>query len=152
MFLLDILRSPLILGMMSLKTFLFVCLLVAAQGSIAWADQDQKDGDDVEKSQARYTPLVQLVERCLPAVASLQTVQVQDSAGVFTMGVGSASLIHEEGYLLTNNHVLFRMHEGQAFLPGQPPMLFRIIATMSSEDLALVKVDAGKSLPFLKLF
>ena len=136
---------------MSLKTFLFVCLLVAAQGSIAWADQDQKDGDDVEKSQARYTPLVQLVERCLPAVASLQTVQVQDSAGVFTMGVGSASLIHEEGYLLTNNHVLFRMHEGQAFLPGQPPMLFRIIATMSSEDLALVKVDAGKSLPFLKL-
>ena len=82
---------------MSLKTFLFVCLLVAAGGSIAWADQDQKDGDDVEKSQARYTPLVKLVERCLPAVASLQTVQAQDSAGVFTMGVGSASLIHEEG-------------------------------------------------------
>lgn len=136
--------------MMSLKTFLFVCLLVAAGGFIAWADQDKKDGDEVERSQARYTPLVKLIERCLPAVASLQTVQAQDAAGVFTMGVGSASLIHEEGYLLTNNHVLFRMHQGQAFLPGQPPMLFRIIATMSSEDLALVKVDAGRSLPFLK--
>jgi len=135
---------------MSLKTFLFVCLLVAAGGFIAWADQDKKDGDEVERSQARYTPLVKLIERCLPAVASLQTVQAQDAAGVFTMGVGSASLIHEEGYLLTNNHVLFRMHQGQAFLPGQPPMLFRIIATMSSEDLALVKVDAGRSLPFLK--
>ena len=135
---------------MSLKTFLFVCLLVAAGGFIAWADQDKKDGDEAERSQARYTPLVKLIERCLPAVASLQTVQAQDAAGVFTMGVGSASLIHEEGYLLTNNHVLFRMHQGQAFLPGQPPMLFRIIATMSSEDLALVKVDAGRSLPFLK--
>tara|TARA_Y100001933_G_scaffold101218_1_gene101804 strand:+ start:2951 stop:4393 length:1443 start_codon:yes stop_codon:yes gene_type:complete len=135
---------------MSLKTFLIVCLLVASGGWRAWAEQDQKDGVERTGAQARHTPLVELIERCLPAVASLQTVQKQDAAGVFTMGVGSASLIHEEGYLLTNNHVLFRMHEGQAFLPGHPPMLFRIIATMSSEDLALVKVDAGKSLPFLK--
>ena len=136
---------------MSLKTFLFVCLLVGAGGSISRADQGKKHGDEAERLQARYTPMVKLIEGCLPAVASLQTFQAQNGGGVFTMGVGSASVIHEEGYLLTNNHVLFRMHQGQAFLPGQPPMLFRIIATMSSEDLALIKVDAGKSLPSLKL-
>ena len=135
---------------MSLKTFLFVCLSVAAGGCTVWAEQDQKDGKETTRPPSRHTPLVKLIERCLPAVASLQTVQEQNEEGVFTMGVGSASVIHEEGYLLTNNHVLFRLHQGQAFLPGQPPMLFRIIATMGSEDLALVKVDAGKSLPFLK--
>lgn len=124
------------------------CVFAVLSGSLGWAHRTGEEGaGETGIPEARYTPMARVIEQSLPAVASLQVVQAQqDAPGVFTMGVGSASVIHEEGYLLTNDHVLFRMHQGQAFLSGRSPLPFRVIARMSSEDLAVIKVDSGEAL------
>ncbi|HJM62604.1 MAG: hypothetical protein CMN05_09790 [Roseibacillus sp.] len=132
---------------MSRAPTILLCLGAILCGSIAWAHKTgERSPAETGKPLARYTPAVRLVEQSLPSVASIQTVQGQEAPGVFTMGIGSASVIHGDGYLLTNEHVLKRMHQGQALLPGRPQLPFRIIARMSSEDLALIKVEAGEPL------
>lgn len=110
--------------------------------------------DRMEQEQgarARYTPTVKLVEDSLPAVASIQTFQESGTPGVLNVGVGSASVIHGAGYLLTNDHVVSHAAQGQVLLPGKPPLPFRNIAGMSSEDLAVIKVEAGEALQSLPL-
>ncbi len=136
---------------MSPRIAVAIFFMIGATGIVSRAQEHDKGHSKNDGSQARHTPMVKLIRDCLPAVASLQIVQGHESQGVLTMGVGSASVIHRDGYLLTNNHVLFRMHQGQAILPGQPALMFRIIATLSSEDLALIKVEAGEVLPSLDL-
>jgi putative serine protease PepD len=105
-----------------------------------------------ERPLQRYTPTVQLIERCMPAVASIQTFMQSGTPGVFNVGVGSASVIHSSGYLITNNHVVNGIANGNAIFPGmQYPLPFKVIAGMSSEDMALIKVEAGKTLPVLPI-
>ena len=125
---------------MSLRIAVAIFFMIGATGIVSRAQEHDKGHSKNDGSQARHTPMVKLIRDCLPAVASLQIVQGHESQGVLTMGVGSASVIHRDGYLLTNNHVLFRMHQGQAILPGQPALMFRIIATLSSEDLSLIHI------------
>lgn len=100
---------------------------------------------------ARRTDTVVLIEKALPTVASLQTVQKTGTEGVFTYGVGSASVLHESGYLLTNQHVVGSALQGHAFLVNRQPLQFRKIAALASEDLAVIKVDSPTPLPALPL-
>ena len=93
-----------------------------------------------ERPLQRYTPTVQLIERCIPAVASIQTFMQSGTPGVFNVGVGSASVIHSSGYLITNNHVVNGIANGNVIFPGmQHPLPFKVVAGMSSEDMALIK-------------
>lgn len=100
---------------------------------------------------ARRTDTVVLIEKALPTVASLQTVQKTATEGVFTYGVGSASVLHESGYLLTNEHVVGSALQGHALLVNRQPLPFRKIAVLASEDLAVIKVDSPTPLPVLPL-
>ena len=132
---------------MSRSPTILLCLGAVLCGSISWAHKTgARSPAETGKPLARYTPTVRLVEQSLPSVASIQTLQVQDTPGIFNMAVGSASVIHRDGYLLTNEHVLFRMHQGEVLLWDRPQLPFRIISKMSSEDLALIKVEAGEPL------
>ncbi len=137
---------------MSRVLTIFQFIAVVLSGSLASA---HKTGNEVPAEagvpDARYTPTVRLIEKALPSVASIQTLQAQDTPGIFNMAVGSASVIHRDGYLLTNEHVLFRMHQGEVILWDRPQLPFRIIAKMSSEDLALIKVEAGEPLKTLPI-
>ena len=135
---------------MSRKAAALLILAPLLPGELVQAQESGKTPASTPKQLSRYTPTVRLIEESLPSVASIQTVQ-EGSPGSFHMGVGSASVIHEAGYLLTNEHVVSRMHQGQALLPDRPPLGFRVMARMSSEDLALIKVDAGEPLKPMRL-
>ena len=105
-----------------------------------------------DKPLERYTPTVKLIERCIPAVASIQTFMPSGTPGIFNVGVGSASVINRSGYLITNNHVVNGIGNGNVIFPGmQHPLPFKVVAGMSSEDMALIKVEAGKELPTLPI-
>ena len=125
-------------------------LIFTAAGVLACAQEPGNPSGSPSVALARYTPTVRLIEESLPSAASIQTFQ-ETGQGSFQMGVGSASVIHEDGYLLTNEHVLVRMQQGQVLLPGRPPLGFRVVARMNSEDLALIKVDAGEPLKAIQL-
>ncbi len=115
------------------------------------SDAHTQPGSDGDLRLARNTATVQLIERTLPSVGYIQIHRQSDQPGVLHVAVGSASVIHESGYLLTNEHVITQAAHGQVALPGHPPMGFQTIAALSSEDLALIKVESPIPLQPIRL-
>jgi len=63
-------------------------------------------------------------------------------------GTGSGVIISEDGYIVTNNHVVSGAQEVQITLYNKKVYNAKIIGTDPSTDLALIKIDA-EGLPFL---
>ncbi len=101
-------------------------------------------------------------ERVGPAVVNIDTVAERQVQSPFsqlfdmpaqkqlTMGKGSGVIISDDGYILTNNHVVagaqqikIRMKDGHSFSA-------RLIGRDDRSDLAVVKIN-GRHLPYAKL-
>lgn len=63
-------------------------------------------------------------------------------------GFGSGVILSEDGYIVTNNHVIERAQEIKVILNNRQEFDARLVGTDPSTDLALLKIDADK-LPFL---
>jgi S1-C subfamily serine protease len=88
----------------------------------------------------RRTPQVEIIERYGSGVVAIFT-EGKDN----TFASGSGSVIHRDGYILTNDHVV-QDRPGVVLLADHPPLRFRTIGRKSEKDLALIKVDAPKPL------
>jgi serine protease Do len=64
------------------------------------------------------------------------------------MASGSGALISEDGYIVTNNHVIEGADDITVTLSNQKSFKAKLVATDPSSDLAIIKIDA-KGLPFL---
>lgn len=92
-------------------------------------------------------------ERVIPAVVNIKTTQ----GGGFELwggaGVGSASgsgvLISDDGYIITNNHVIEDSDEIEVTLNDKREFQAELIGTDPSTDLALIKIK-GDALPALE--
>src|SRR5512133_62726 len=67
-------------------------------------------------------------------------------------GIGSGFVIHRDGWILTNAHVI----EGAATVEvdlgdGQRKLAAKLVGSDSEADIALLKVDAGRPLPVVPL-
>jgi S1-C subfamily serine protease len=88
---------------------------------------------DEKVESPRRTPLVKVIESIEPAVVALFTpVDNQIMSG-------SGTIIHEDGYVLTNNHVL-PATEGFALLPKSRPIRFRVVGRVPESDIAIVRL------------
>jgi len=66
--------------------------------------------------------------------------------------LGSGFLISADGYILTNNHVVEKADKINVKLQkGEKTLQAKVIGADPETDLALIKIDNGSSLPFLKL-
>jgi len=66
--------------------------------------------------------------------------------------LGSGFLISADGYILTNNHVVEKADKVSVKLQkGEKIIQAKVIGTDPETDLALIKIDNGSSLPYLKL-
>lgn len=63
-------------------------------------------------------------------------------------GMGSGVIISDDGYVITNNHVVEGAKEVQVTLPDKREFTGKIVGTDPKTDLAVVKID-GKNLPFV---
>lgn len=63
-------------------------------------------------------------------------------------GAGSGVIVSEDGYILTNNHVIDNADEIEVVLNNRKSYNGRIIGTDPSTDLAVVKIEE-RNLPFL---
>lgn len=61
---------------------------------------------------------------------------------------GSGVLISEDGYIVTNNHVVDKADEITVTLNNKKSFKAKVIGTDPSYDLAVIKID-GKNLPYL---
>jgi serine protease Do len=66
--------------------------------------------------------------------------------------LGSGVILDKNGYILTNNHVIDQASKIQVQLnEDTTKYTAKVIGTDEESDLAVIKIDAGKELPFAKL-
>src|SRR5208282_3190274 len=66
--------------------------------------------------------------------------------------LGSGVILDKAGYILTNNHVIEQASKIQVQLNGDTTKYTaKVIGTDEESDLAVIKIDASKDLPFAKL-
>src|SRR5579859_5221518 len=65
-------------------------------------------------------------------------------------GLGSGVIVTQDGYILTNNHVVDGTDKVEVELPDTRTFSAKVIGTDAATDLAVVKIDA-KSLPTLTI-
>ena len=74
--------------------------------------------------------------------------QVQSQPRV---GFGSGVIISKDGYIVTNNHVIEGADEISVKLNDNREFRGRVIGTVPSTDLALIKIESDDDLPTLKV-
>ncbi len=133
---------------------LTLALAVATAAAPARAQEDRRQG--------RITPVVLVARNASPAVVYIQTggakpvgwnIIGQLVTQQFT-GSGSGVVIHKEGFLITNYHVVkdarqisvsFDRDHDDATYPAQ------LVSFVEEEDLALLKIDCDKDFPTIPL-
>jgi serine protease Do len=67
-------------------------------------------------------------------------------------GVGSGFIFSKDGYILTNEHVIGGADKIKVTVEGfDKPFEAKVVGADHDLDLAIIKIDAGKDLPYLKL-
>ncbi|WP_304196958.1 trypsin-like peptidase domain-containing protein [Flavobacterium alvei] len=64
------------------------------------------------------------------------------------VGTGSGVIISEDGYIVTNNHVIKDASEIEITLNNKESYTAKVIGTDSKMDIALLKIDAKEKLPY----
>jgi len=64
------------------------------------------------------------------------------------VGTGSGVIISEDGYIVTNNHVIKDASEIEITLNNKKSYKAKLIGTDSKMDIALLKIDADEKLPY----
>lgn len=68
-----------------------------------------------------------------------------------TQSLGSGVIISADGFVVTNNHVVEMADVVTVKLTDESEYQAEVIGTDPKNDLALLKIDAGRTLPFAKL-
>jgi len=67
-------------------------------------------------------------------------------------GIGSGFIFSKDGYILTNEHVINGADEIKVTVQGyEKPFKAKVVGSDYSLDLAVLKIDVPKELPFLKM-
>ena len=102
--------------------------------------------------QGGFADLVQAVQ---PAVVSIQVTGRAQAEGPMgparaVRGLGSGFVMDAEGHVVTNAHVVANAQQVKVTLADGRELPARILGTDPRTDLALLKVEAGAPLPFLR--
>jgi S1-C subfamily serine protease len=81
------------------------------------------------------SPVSAVAEAVLPSVAQVEV------AGAQGQGAGSAVIFREDGYLLTNNHVVAGAQAVRVTLPDGSPQDADVVGTDPPSDLAVLQID-----------
>jgi len=65
------------------------------------------------------------------------------------VGTGSGVIISPDGYIVTNNHVIAKANQLQVTLNNHKTYDAELVGTDPNSDIALIKIDAKKQLPYL---
>ena len=120
---------------------------------------------------ASFADLTQQLQPAVVNIAVRQRVEVKNPLAALPFGnllpggagnqakvaeaVGSGFVVSHDGYIVTNNHVISLDREGQADeitvkLSDGRQYKARIVGRDPESDIAVLKIDAGKALPFVK--
>jgi serine protease Do len=98
--------------------------------------------------------LVSAVERVSKSVVNIASVRMlhDQMFRIFPVeGVGSGVVIDENGYILTNNHVIDDAERLKVTLPDGKVLRGKVVGSDETTDLAVLKVESEQSLPSSQL-
>ena len=102
-------------------------------------------------SMRRETAVVRAVQHAAPAVVSVFAT-ARTSRNSYVQGQGSGVIIHPDGYVVTNSHVI---DDGQTISVqhwnGKNSVRARVIVDAPRNDLALLKIPSNGRLPYVSL-
>jgi S1-C subfamily serine protease len=90
--------------------------------------------------------VVSVAEQLTPRVAALQ-VSVRRRDGSIAAGAGSGVVFTNDGFLLTNAHVVGKAEAGQAAFADGTTVPFRVVGSDPLSDLAVVRADGATPAP-----
>jgi len=90
--------------------------------------------------------VVSVAEQLTPRVAALQVSQRRRD-GSIAAGAGSAVVFTNDGFLLTNAHVVGKAEAGKAAFADGTTVPFRVVGTDPLSDLAVVRADGATPAP-----
>jgi serine protease Do len=145
-------------------------LAAAALAAALPAASGQTDERAAEREQRR-TPVVRVIEQCRDAVVNISTTRIVRVRSllheslfdeIFDFGrpiireqavhsVGSGVLIHEDGLMVTNAHVIAQASDVQVILADKHTLAARIVAVDPEHDLAVLKLESDRPMPHVRL-
>src|ERR1700722_14428219 len=90
--------------------------------------------------------VVSVAEQLTPRVAALQ-VSVRRRDGSIAAGAGSGGVFTNDGFLLTNAHVVGKTETGQAAFADGTTVPFRVVGSDPLSDLAVIRADGATPAP-----
>jgi len=135
-------------------------LLLAGRAapSLAQAEPDEQ----TDRAALRRTPAVEVFEKWKDSVVYVtgpivpgggsKLAEFFDVPGAkLEQSVGTGFVVHGSGYVVTNAHAAGRVISHQVVLSDGKKCPAELVASIRNEDLALLKVDAARPLPAVKL-
>jgi serine protease Do len=141
-----------------------ILLLCTATGVLR--GQDIPAASTAPTLNLRRTVTVDVVEKTKNAVVYVNTSKVIRTSpfgddpffrhvfppqNVEVHSLGSGFVIHEDGYCVTNNHVIDRAREIEVDLPDGRKLQADLVAADPDNDIAILKLKSDTPLPYLKL-
>ncbi len=110
--------------------------------------------DALAISSVRRTPVVSTVERCAPAVVNITTSSRE--GGVSSRGAGSGVIVHPDGFVVTNSHVVrgatqVLVELSRAVKEGRPTFEARVLEDDPAHDLALLQIAKSRTFPYVSI-
>jgi serine protease Do len=113
-------------------------------------------------SAARRTPVVEAVQKVQPSVVSISSEKKSASSSRWpysaeensrprVSGMGTGVILDGHGYVLTNFHVVDKVQGIEVHLADGTVYPARVVQFDESMDLAMLKVEAGRSLPAVNI-
>ncbi len=118
------------------------------------------------------SPFVEVAERVMPAVVSIDTKRTVETSGMFNEpfgrlfrglipemprgeyevpGYASGFIFDESGYIITNNHVVADAEEVTVNLPDDREFVAEVVGSDPNTDIAVLKIESDEPLPAVKL-
>lgn len=104
-------------------------------------------------SSLRRTPVVSVVERSAPAVVNITT---NNGGGGRGGGAGSGVIVHPDGFVVTNSHVVrgatrVLVELSRAVKEGRPTFEARVLEDDPAHDLALLQIAKARTFPYVSI-
>lgn len=126
---------------------LLVCFVLAGQGCLPGPGEEQqipgKNGP-ADLSPDKEDPTVDVVSRVMPAVLAVNCYvsgQHYDQTKFVLSGSGSGAVISDDGYIVTNQHVIDGATKVMVVTPDSRSFEAKIIGEDQLTDLALLKIE-----------